>query len=52
MTLEPVHGALGARVSSCGNPEMAKDSRRILVEHRYRVSRRGGPGHIAVENYW
>jgi ferredoxin--NADP+ reductase len=41
-----------SRVMLCGNPEMVEDSRRILVERGYRLSRRGEPGHLAVENYW
>jgi ferredoxin--NADP+ reductase len=36
----------------CGNPEMVEDSRRILTERGFRLSRRGEPGHLAVENYW
>jgi ferredoxin--NADP+ reductase len=41
-----------SRVMLCGNPEMVEDSRRILVDRGYRLSRRGEPGHLAVENYW
>ena len=41
-----------SRVMLCGNPEMVEDSRKILVERGYRLSRRGEPGHLAVENYW
>jgi ferredoxin--NADP+ reductase len=41
-----------SRIMLCGNPEMVEDSRRILVERGYRMSRRGDPGHLAVENYW
>ena len=41
-----------SRIMLCGNPEMVEDSRRILTERGYRVSRRGDPGHLAVENYW
>ena len=41
-----------SRIMLCGNPEMVEDSRKILVERGYRVSRRGDPGHLAVENYW
>ena len=46
--LSPEH----SRIMLCGNPEMVEDSRRILVERGYRLSRRGDPGHLAVENYW
>ena len=41
-----------SRIMLCGNPEMVEDSRKILVERGYRLSRRGDPGHLAVENYW
>jgi ferredoxin--NADP+ reductase len=41
-----------SRIMLCGNPEMVEDSRRLLVERGYRMSRRGDPGHLAVENYW
>lgn len=40
-----------SRTMLCGNPEMVEDSRRILVECGYPLSRRGEPGHLAVENY-
>jgi ferredoxin--NADP+ reductase len=41
-----------SRIMLCGNPEMVEDSRRILVDRGYRLSRRADPGHLAVENYW
>jgi ferredoxin--NADP+ reductase len=41
-----------SRIMLCGNPEMVEDSRRMLIERGYRMSRRGEPGHLAVENYW
>ncbi|MEO5676498.1 MAG: ferredoxin--NADP reductase, partial [Usitatibacter sp.] len=41
-----------SRIMLCGNPEMVEDSRKLLVERGYRLSRRGEPGHLAVENYW
>ena len=41
-----------SRIMLCGNPEMVEDSRKLLVERGFRVSRRGDPGHLAVENYW
>ncbi|HZZ92840.1 MAG TPA: ferredoxin--NADP reductase [Usitatibacter sp.] len=41
-----------SRIMLCGNPEMVEDSRRILVDRGFRLSRRGEPGHLAVENYW
>ena len=41
-----------SRIMLCGNPEMVEDSRRLLVERGFRLSRRGDPAHLAVENYW
>jgi len=41
-----------SRIMLCGNPEMVEDSRKILIDRGYRLSRRGEPGHLAVENYW
>jgi ferredoxin/flavodoxin---NADP+ reductase len=41
-----------SRIMLCGNPEMVEDSRTILTARGFRVSRRGDPGHLAVENYW
>jgi ferredoxin--NADP+ reductase len=41
-----------SRIMLCGNPEMVEETRRILVERGFRLSRRGEPGHLAVENYW
>jgi ferredoxin--NADP+ reductase len=41
-----------SRIMLCGNPEMVEDSRKLLVERGYRLSRRGDPGQLAVENYW
>jgi ferredoxin--NADP+ reductase len=41
-----------SRIMLCGNPEMVEDSRKLLVDRGFRVSRRGEPGHLAVENYW
>jgi ferredoxin--NADP+ reductase len=41
-----------SRIMLCGNPEMVEDSRKLLVGRGYRMSRRGDPGHLAVENYW
>jgi ferredoxin--NADP+ reductase len=41
-----------SRIMLCGNPEMVEDSRKILIERGFRLSRRGEPGHLAVENYW
>jgi len=41
-----------SRIMLCGNPEMVEDSRRILIDRGFRMSRRGDPGHLAVENYW
>jgi ferredoxin--NADP+ reductase len=41
-----------SRIMLCGNPEMVEDSRKLLNDRGFRVSRRGEPGHLAVENYW
>jgi len=41
-----------SRIMLCGNPEMVEDSRGILTARGFRISRRGDPGHLAVENYW
>ena len=41
-----------SRIMLCGNPEMVEDSRKLLTERGFRISRRGDPGHLAVENYW
>ena len=41
-----------SRIMLCGNPEMVEDSRAILTARGFRLSRRGEPGHLAVENYW
>ena len=41
-----------SRIMLCGNPEMVEDSRQLLVGRGFRLSRRGEPGQLAVENYW
>src|SRR5438067_11725506 len=41
-----------SRIMLCGNPEMVEDSRKLLTSRGFRMSRRGDPGHLAVENYW
>jgi ferredoxin--NADP+ reductase len=41
-----------SRIMICGNPEMVDDVRHHLQLAGYRVSRRGDPAHMAVENYW
>lgn len=41
-----------SRIMICGNPKMVDDIRHHLQNGGYRVSRRGEPGHMAVENYW
>jgi len=41
-----------ARIMICGNPEMVDDTRKFLLSHGYTLSRRGHPGHLAVENLW
>jgi ferredoxin--NADP+ reductase len=41
-----------SRVMICGNPEMVDQTRLLLQGKGMVVSRRGQPGHLAVENYW
>ena len=41
-----------SRVMICGNPDMVHETRELLVKRGLTVSRRGAPGHFAVENYW
>jgi len=41
-----------SRIMICGNPEMVDDTRKLLAGRGYTTSRRGAPGHLAVENYW
>ncbi|QJR15604.1 ferredoxin--NADP reductase [Usitatibacter palustris] len=41
-----------SRIMLCGNPEMVEDSRKLLIDRGFKLSRRGEPGHLAVENYW
>ena len=41
-----------SRIMLCGNPEMVDDSRKLLIDRGFKLSRRGDPGHLAVENYW
>jgi ferredoxin--NADP+ reductase len=36
----------------CGNPEMVEDTRQWFLGHGYELSRRGKPGHLALENLW
>lgn len=41
-----------SRVMVCGNPQMAADLRKCLMERGLQVGRRGKPGQLAFENYW
>lgn len=41
-----------SRVMLCGNPQMVEDSRNILIERGFTMSRRSLLGNIASENYW
>ncbi len=36
----------------CGNPDMVDETRNILGERGFTLSRRGAPGHLAVEQLW
>jgi ferredoxin--NADP+ reductase len=41
-----------SRIMICGNPDMVDDTRKVLLDRGLSMSRRGEPGHLAVENYW
>lgn len=41
-----------SRIMICGNPDMVDETRALLTRRGLTVSRRGAPGHLAVENYW
>ena len=41
-----------ARIMICGNPEMVEDARTLLLSRGFSLSRRGQPGHLALENLW
>lgn len=41
-----------SRLMICGNPEMVDDSRRILAERGFKLSRQAAPAQLAFENYW
>lgn len=41
-----------SRIMLCGNPDMVEDLRKQFTGRGYTVSKRGRPGHLAVENYW
>jgi ferredoxin/flavodoxin---NADP+ reductase len=41
-----------SRVMVCGNPDLAKDMRHLLVKRGFATSRRGVPGQMAFEKYW
>jgi len=41
-----------SRIMICGNPQMVDDSRNLLTDRGFQLSRRGKPGHLAVENLW
>ncbi len=40
------------QIMLCGNPDMVKDTRKILEKRGFRKNRRKEPGHITTENYW
>lgn len=42
----------GSRAMVCGNPDLAKDMRRLLMARGFATSRRGMPGQMAFEKYW
>ena len=41
-----------ARIMICGNPDMVDDLRKHFLDRGYTLSRRGKPGHLALENLW
>lgn len=41
-----------SRIMICGNPDMVDDSRKLLTDRGFQLSRRGKPAHLAVENLW
>lgn len=41
-----------SRVMVCGNPDLARDMRRLLSARGFATSRRGAPGQMAFEKYW
>ena len=41
-----------SRVMLCGNPEMVKEARGILVDRGLTISRKNTPGNIIMEHYW
>jgi ferredoxin/flavodoxin---NADP+ reductase len=41
-----------SRLMFCGNPGMVEDSRKILGERGFKLSRQAAPGQLAFENYW
>lgn len=41
-----------SRIMICGNPEMVEETRAWFTGRGYQVSRRGQPGHLALENLW
>lgn len=41
-----------SRVMICGNPDMVRDTRKLLKSLGFALSRREAPGQLAVENAW
>lgn len=41
-----------SRLMVCGNPEMTKELRQLLVSRGFTTNRRGMPGQMAFEKYW
>jgi ferredoxin--NADP+ reductase len=41
-----------SRVMVCGNPDMVEETRAWFIGRGYELSRRGKPGHLALENLW
>lgn len=55
-SLETAAGATldpdASRIMVCGNPEMVRDTRKLLTGMGYAVSRSATPGPLALENQW
>jgi len=41
-----------SRIMLCGNPQMVAETRKLLGEMGYQLSRRAAPAQLAVENAW
>jgi ferredoxin/flavodoxin---NADP+ reductase len=44
--------SVSSRAMVCGNPELAREMRRLLTARGFASARRGVPGQMAFEKYW